>query len=298
MIFGILSGLGSVFCQCIAYIFSKKYIHKDGNSFQLFIASQFINGVFATICLGVLLLTNDLPPFRDYWLEMLAVNGFFLIGQLSFFMAISKTEASRVAPLLGLKIIFIAVLGIIFFKSRIEPIQWWAVLICFSGALLSNWSGKSIPLAGTLWILGAIIGYSLSDISIKKLIDCIKLGNGQNELSAITAAFLAYFYLGIFSLIVMLSTRSVKLKHLKPALPFSCFWFGAMFFLFICFGLIGPLFGNIVQSTRGIVAVLLGAVLAKLHWTEHEEKLPYPILLRRIAAALLICVSIVIFALA
>ncbi|MFA6714903.1 MAG: DMT family transporter [Victivallaceae bacterium] len=298
MIPGILCGLVAAFAQSIAYIFSKKYIHKDGTSFQLLIASHLINGIFATILLGLLLLVNDLPPFRDYWLLLLAVNGFYLIGQMGFFMAVSRTEASRVAPLLGVKIIFIAIFGMVFLNNGISAGQWGAVLLCFGGALLSNWSGKSIPLPAVLWVVCAVVGYSLSDINIKKLIECIELENGKGLFSIITAASLAYFYLGIFSLLVMPFMRSMKIRHLKPALPFSCFWFAAMLFLFTSFALIGPLFGNIVQSVRGIMAVILGAALAKLHWTEYEEKLPYSMLFRRIAAALLICVSIVVFALA
>ncbi|MDD5598253.1 MAG: DMT family transporter [Victivallaceae bacterium] len=298
MIPGILCGLVAAFAQSISYIYSKKYIHRDGNSFQLLIASHLITGVFASVLLGLLLLANDLPPFRDYWLLLLAVDGFYLVGQMGFFMAVSRTEASRVAPLLGVKIIFIAVFGVLFLENGISAGQWGAVLLCFGGALLSNWSGKGIPFAAVLWILCAVVGYSLSDICIKKLIECVELENGKGVLSIITAASLAYFYLGIFSLLIIAFMRPLKIRHLKPALPFSCFWFAAMLFLFTSFALIGPLFGNIVQSVRGIIAVILGAALARLHLTEYEEKLPYALLFRRIAAALLICVSIVIFALA
>jgi len=297
MILGIICGLGAALSQCVSYIFSKKYIHKDGTAFQLLIASHFIMGIFAAICLGVLLLENNLPPFKDYWLELLKVDGFYLLAQMSFFMAISKTEASRVAPLLGLKIIFIALLGLTFFGYHLSFWQWGAIVLCFSGALMSNWSGKSIPRDGALWLLGAIVGYSLSDIYIKQLINCIEVETGQGVLTIIIAASVAYFYLGIFSLLVILSVRSVKLKHLKPALVFSSWWFAAILLLFACFGLIGPLFGNLVQSGRGIIAVILGALIAKFAWSEHEEKLPRSVLIRRIAAALLISGAIVLFAL-
>ena len=297
MILGIICGLAAALSQCISYIFSKKYIHKDGTAFQLLIASHFIMGIFATICLGILLLENDLPPFKNYWLELLKVDAFYLLGQMSFFMAISKTEASRVAPLLGLKIIFIALLGIAFWGYYLSFWQWGAVVLCFSGALISNWSGKSISLSGVVWLLGAIVGYSLSDISIKQLISCIEIEAGQGVLPILIAASAAYFYLGIFSVLIILFTRSVKAKHLKPALVFSCWWFTAMLLLFACFGLIGPLFGNLVQSGRGIIAVVLGALIAKFGWSEHEKKLPGSVLIRRIAAALLIVGSIVLFAL-
>ena len=297
MILGIIFGLAAALSQCISYLFSKKYIHKDGTAFQLLIASHLIMGIFATICLGILLIENDLPPFKNYWLELLKVDGFYLLAQLSFFMAISKTEASRVVPLLGLKVIFIAILGVIFWGESLSSWQWGAIILCFSGALISNWSGKSIPLSGTLWLLGAIWGYSLSDINIKFLINCIELETGQGVQTIFIAVSVAYFYLGLFSLLIFLFTRSIKLKHLKPALAFSSCWFAAMLFLFACFGLIGPLFGNLVQSGRGVLAVLLGVLVAKFAWSEHEVKLPHSILIRRIAATLLIAGSIVLFAL-
>ena len=298
MIPGILFGLAAATSQCISYIFSKKYIHKNGTAFQLLTASHLIMGVFAAICLAVLLAENDLPPFKDYWLEVLEVDIFYLLAQMSFFMAIAKTEASRLAPLLGLKIIFIALLGITFLDNSLNVWQWGAVVLCFCGAVMSNWSGKSIQMTGVLYLLGAVVGYSLSDISIKQLIDCIKVETGDGILTIFIAASVSYVYIGIFSLLVILFTRSVKIKHLKPAIGFSCWWFTGMLFMFACFGLIGPLFGNMVQSMRGVIAVVLGALIAKFAWSEYEEKLTRSVLIRRITAASLISCAIIIFALA
>ena len=158
--------------------------------------------------------------------------------------------------------------------------------------------GKSITLSGALWLLMAVVGYSLTDISVKQLINCIEAETGKGVLSIFIAMSISYFYLGIFSLLVLLFARSIKLKHLKPALTFSCWWFVAMLLLFACFGLIGPLFGNIVQSGRGIIAVIIGAVIAKFGWSEHEERLARSVLIRRIASALLITCAIILFALA
>ena len=298
MIAGILCGLGAALCQCLSYIFSKKYVHKDGNSFQLLFSSHLIMGVFSTIILGILLVEKDLPPFKDYWVELLMVNGFYMIGQFSFFLAITKTEASRLAPLLGLKVIFIAMLGIFFLNTQLNAWQWVAVALCFIGAVLSNWSGKAIPTKSVLWLLAAVIGYALSDMSIKLLIDRIAVTAGQGVLAMFIAATTSYFYLGVFSLVMVLFIPQVKVKHLKPAVPFSCLWFSAMLFLFACFGFIGPLFGNIVQSGRGIMAVVIGALIAKFGWSEYEEKLPRSILVRRIAAAMMITGAIILFAVA
>lgn len=150
MIVGIIFGLFSALSQCFAYICSKKYIHKDGTPFQLLIASHLLIGVFAALALGLLLPNTDLPPFQDYWLELLGVVGFNIVGQMSFFLVIGKTEASRVAPLLGLKIIFIALFGMMFMNLHLVPWQWAAIIICCIGAVLSNWSGESIPSKGAV----------------------------------------------------------------------------------------------------------------------------------------------------
>ena len=295
---GIIFGLFSALSQCFAYICSKKYIHKDGTPFQLLIASHLLIGVFAALALGLLLPNTDLPPFQDYWLELLGVVGFNIVGQMSFFLVIGKTEASRVAPLLGLKIIFIALFGMMFMNLHLVPWQWAAIIICCIGAVLSNWSGESIPSEGGVWLLATLVSYSLTDICIKQLINCIENAANKGFFAFIIAASLAYFFLGIFSLLMIIITRTVKLKHLKPALPFAGWWFGTMLFLFVCFGLIGPLFGNIVQSGRGILAVIIGAIVARCGWTEYEKRLPRWIFLGRLFAALLITVSIIMFALA
>ncbi|MDD5728978.1 MAG: hypothetical protein PHV59_10480, partial [Victivallales bacterium] len=109
------------------------------------------------------------------------------------------------------------------------------------------------------------------------------------------AVAVAYFYVGIFSLPLVLFFRLLKWKHLKPALPFSCCWFGGMLLLYACFWLIGPLLGNIVQSTRGTVAVILGALFARFGWMEYEQHLPHSLLARRIVATLLITAAIILY---
>lgn len=295
---GILCGLASALCQCIAYLYSKIYIHKNGNPFQLLLASHLLIGLGAGVCLGGLLLEQDLPPFADYWRPLAEVCLTNIVGQLGFFLAVSRTEASRLAPLLGLKIIFIAAFGILFMRQHLLPLQWIAIVLCFGGAMLSNWSGKRIPSSGLWWLLSAVVMYSLTDIGIKILIDSMKHAVGENIAAVFIAISLVYFCLGVFSLLLILITRTVKLSQLKPALPFAGWWFGTMLLLFTCFSLIGPLLGNIVQSGRGIIAVILGAVLAGLGWTKYEEKLSRRVLFWRLAAAFMITGAIIMFILA
>jgi uncharacterized membrane protein YgdD (TMEM256/DUF423 family) len=66
--------------------------------------------------------------------------------------------------------------------------------------------------------------------------------------------------------------------------------------LYCSFGLVGVVFGNILQSTRGIMSVALGAMLAHLGWHELEQRVDRAMLLRRFAAALLMTAAIAIYA--
>lgn len=61
-------------------------------------------------------------------------------------------------------------------------------------------------------------------------------------------------------------------------------------------GLIGAVFGNILQSTRGIMAVGLGAVLASMGWHELEQPVDRDTLVRRTLAAALMTLAIAIYA--
>ena len=68
-----------------------------------------------------------------------------------------------------------------------------------------------------------------------------------------------------------------------------------MLFLYACFALIGTVNGNIVQSTRGIIAILIGAALSKLGFNELEEKITLNIFIRRIIAGAMMILAIVAF---
>jgi len=72
-------------------------------------------------------------------------------------------------------------------------------------------------------------------------------------------------------------------------------WMIGIVFLFACFEQIGTVNGNIVQSTRGIWAVILGAILARRGQTYLEEKTPWNIFFRRLFAALLLMLAIFLY---
>ena len=65
--------------------------------------------------------------------------------------------------------------------------------------------------------------------------------------------------------------------------------------LFQTFLLVGPILGTMLQSVRGIISVLLGALLAHQGFIAIEEKTSHLIFLRRLATTLLMTVGIGIY---
>lgn len=292
MISGILFGLGAATSQSLSYLFSRSFLSKHGSSLELMIIAHMIMALYSIVTL-LFIPSWDIPPVSKFALPMLLCSLSYVLGQFAFFMAIKHAEASRISPLLGLKIIVIAILSVSFFSGDLSIVQWLAVSLCLCGALLSNWSGGSMPLPGILWLLFACLGYSLSDIYIRFTVDA--LGRQHLIVSSITATALVYIFCGLLALPFLLFVSKGTIKKVKPAFPFATAWYGAMLLLFCCFATIGPVYGNIVQATRGIISILIGTILAHIGYAHLETKVSTSTLIRRIIAALMIMGAIIIF---
>jgi hypothetical protein len=81
----------------------------------------------------------------------------------------------------------------------------------------------------------------------------------------------------------------------KASFPFAVSWFTGILFLFLCFGSIGVVFGNIVQSTRGLMSILMGSFVAYKGYEHIEEKMTPRATLWRLFAGALMIAAIALF---
>ena len=79
------------------------------------------------------------------------------------------------------------------------------------------------------------------------------------------------------------------------AWQYAAAWLVSVTALYIAFALLGVVFTNIVQSTRGIIAVVLGATLAHLGWHDLEDRVDRGTFLRRLVAAAVMTAAIALF---
>ena len=280
--------------QSLSYIcirlFNKRH---DNTIFTLLALSHILMGI-VSIPLAVWLWPESMPPVSQYGWSLFGSAGFYLLGQFFLFTAIIHSEPSRIAPMLGLKVLMLSVIGVVFLGARFDSAQWLAVLFTTIAVFLLSWTGKRIE--RRFVILGVLAGlsYCLSDINIKVMVDHFSFMGTLPGASLGTA--LCYILCGLVGAAVLLfepgrSTRATWLY----AVPFAVSWFIAMICLFSCFGLIGVVFGNILQSTRGVISIVLGFLIAHTGFEALEPKPSKRMIFQRMAAAILMTAAVVLF---
>jgi drug/metabolite transporter (DMT)-like permease len=289
---GIVLGLTVAFLQSCAYFFSRRYVIRRGGAvMDLLILSHILMGL-ASLALLPLAAPRQWPPLRSYFWPLMGTAGFYVIGQLALLTLMRRMEASRIAPLLSLKILILAIATTLLpDQSPLSAGQWAAACLCLTGALLLYFAGPAFTLSSAVWLLTACLGYSFSDLSIKALVK--SLDPIPTLHASVLAACLSYVACGIAAIpFLPLLKRNGKWRDWPAALPYASAWFLAMIALFGCFGIVGTVYGNILQSTRGIMSVVIGAALAHLGWIHIEERTSRIVLLRRLAAAVLMTLAI------
>lgn len=293
MFMGIILGVAAAVSQSASYIFSKLFVRRFHRSvLNLLVLSHVIIGA---ICLAVLpfVWPAHWPPAGELALPVACASGFYVVGQGALFRALRRSDASRVAPLLGLKILMLVVISIVFLGAAYSARQWIGVLACVVAAMILNASGGPMARSSLLWVLLACLCYSLSDLGIKALVDQFRyLGLFRG---AILSALLSYLLTALVALIALGVIERPSREMWRHALPFAVCWLLAMWLLFACFGLIGVVFGNIVQSSRGLLSVLLGGLLAAAGMEHVERKTTRVVFLQRCAGAVLMTAAIVLY---
>ena len=181
-------------------------------------------------------------------------------------------EASRVSPMLGGKILVLAVLAVILTRQALGPLQWLAVGLSAGAAWLLNEAGGRVPVRCLVVLALTIVGYCLSDLSITEF---VKRLAGTTPSAPMVGAALTYLLCAAVALPFAFRREARDPRVWTLAIPCALAWFGAMCLLYACFGAIGVVFGNIVQATRGILSVALGWSVAHFGHT-HIEASPAP----------------------
>ena len=229
-------------------------------------------------------------------------------------MAQRTVDASRVVPLLGMKLLVLAVLNLLIMPhltgAKAESygvFQWLGIFLTVGAAFILNKAGQRIPWQSLCWVGMTCLGYASSDTCITMFVRRLQaIGETAGDAAlaglarpSVAAAFITYVLCGVAGVLLLPLVKRPEGAHRKTVWgwisPFAFCWLTAMLFLYACFARIGTVNGNIVQSTRGIIAILIGALLAALGFTELEEKVGVQVWIRRMIAGVMMFLAIVAF---
>ena len=291
---GILLGVGAAAFQSVSYVFLRLYVADGKGHVRHILVAGHLGMGLASLLLLPLLWSSSMPPFGDFAFPLLGSSGFYLLGQVALFVTLRRLEASRAAPPLAIKVVCLGLLSVAFMGQSLSSIQWISILACVLGALTLGASGGRIGARAAGGLLTACFLYCFSDISITLLVQA--LAHLRPLHAAALGAAMSYTLCGIVALSVLpLSGGSAVFRHWRLSAGFGAAWFLGMVCLYACFGLVGPVFGNILQSTRGILSILLGACIARLGWLHIERRVTRRVLDQRLAASALMLLAIYLF---
>ncbi len=294
-ILGITTGLAAAVCQSLSYLATRYYVQPrpSGASKTLLVLSNIEMGIPSAI-----LLAYYWGKFPIDWsraiIPLAGVIIFYILGQLGLMIALKYAEPSRVSPLLGFKLVVLALLTAFLTTQGVNLWQWVAVIICLFGALSLYRSGGRMPMKATLALVIACVSYSLSDWNITGVIHAM-----PDDVPLMSRCFfslaLNYTITGILALPLLPFIHITGRRDWRDSAPFAASWFIAMVFLFLCFGLVGPLYGNILQSTRGIISIFMGWALVRLGSGHMEPNQGKGDFLRKLAAGTLMFAAVVLY---
>ena len=314
MAIGIIFGLLAAFLQSLSYLVSASFVRtysgRPAPSWALLARSYLWMGLVSVFAAGWLIHVNPgrVPPLASWigWAALCIALGMF--AQVVLFFTLKAADASRVSPLLGIKILFLAISGMVFDGDRFSAIQWGGIGLALAAAYLLSCSGGKLSLAGIIGIIATSICFAASDTFIKVQQDVFHAfaatlsANGGLPLSPfltnLLIVFVDYSIGGLFAIAILPFTgRYPRHAMTRHALLYAAVWLGAMVLLFRSFDAIGLVHGNIVQSTRGLLSIVLGYAIARFGNVALERRLSRAGQVGRFLAGLLMFLSIVLFSL-
>lgn len=295
LITGIICGLLCAWFSSVYYLLSRTASKvPDYSQSTVFALSHAWMGLFSWLLLPLLWPAN-MPPFMHYGPLVAGSMGFYLLGQASLFRALHHAEASRVSPMLGLKIIILALISVLALHDHLAHIQSLGVGLSVIAALLLNLSGARLTWPAWRAILFAVVFYSMSDTCIGMLIqrlDPVALGSLRAPLLACCLCFACG---APFVLILLRRDRRPTWTHASHGLRLALAWFASMVCLYLAFSYVGVLFGAMLQATRGLMSIGLGYAVARLGHHHLETHVPASVFWRRAASGVLMFAAIALY---
>ncbi|MEI8194574.1 MAG: EamA family transporter [Phycisphaerae bacterium] len=299
LLLGIITGLLAAFCQSLCYMATRYFVQRRpaGANRTLLVLANIEMGL-VSLALLPFFWPHIVVDWHVFLEPTLLALGTYIVGQAALLVALRYAEPSKVSPLLGLKLIVLAGLSSTLYPGSLTGLQWSAVVVCVAGALaLYHAGGRWHPLALSAVVVACLF-YSFSDWNIKRMINALPEGHSLAWRSMF-AMLVCYSLSGIVAVPFLWLWGSRRYREWRGVMSYVASWYTAMWLLFACFAFVGPVYGNILQSTRGLISILLAAAAGHVWKGAHHIEVPTGRgeLFRRLAAGTLMFSAVALYAL-
>jgi len=303
ILIGLLFGLAAAFFQSLCYIVSGCYVRRTGRPGWTLSAPQ--RG--AMLVPYALLAWFSRPPALDgEGTAVLAcavgVMIFALSGDIGLFQMQKTVEPSRVAPLQSMKVPMIALISFLFLGQTYSVGRLAGIVLVIGSALVLFGAGTRISAHAWFWLAVCCGSYAVSDLFIGYGLVHTRTVCGSVLRSSLFIMGVTGFAGSVLALPIWFAQgRSrANLPTVRECLlyvvPYGLLWGVAMVFLFVCFSLSGVVLGAIAQSTRGLMSVGIGWLLARHGFADLEGPASVGIFVRRAVAAVLVILAMALYA--
>jgi len=232
--------------------------------------TTFVANLAVGICLAPFWLLGGGPGGGALWHPLLT-GGIFFIGQVATFLAIERGDVSVATPVMGIKIILVALISALLLPDPV-PLKWWcAAALSTTAIVLLNRQPRGVVshrrIGSTIVAaLVAALAFASCDVLLQKWAPAWGVGRYLPLMFGFVAV-LSFGLIPVFSA----PLRAVG----RPAWPWLL---GGAFMLAVQAAGIGYTIGrfgdvtavNIVYSSRGLWSVL--AVWWIGHWFHNDEQ--------------------------
>ncbi len=255
--------------------------------------TTFVANLICGVSFNVLWFLGGSFPSVTQWWQPALVALLFLAGQILSFLAIERGDVSVATPVLGIKVVLVAIFVSLVLRESVSPAMWLAAALSSVGIVFLNrgGTGPSPHHAGLTIALGMLAAacYALFDVLVQKWSPAWGAGRFLPMLMWVVAlyslALIPFFHAPL---------RAVPHAAWRPLLFGGGFIAAQGIFLISALSLYGKATAvNVVYSSRGLWSVL--AVWWLGHWFGNTERDRGTEVLRwRLLGALLLLAAIVL----
>jgi hypothetical protein len=297
---GVAVGFLAAFLQSCSYLVSARYVRQSGRPAWTLLPPAYILMAPASLALAAALLrfAQGPVPWRAALLPAAFSMATCVLANATMFQMLKSVDASLASPMLGLKVPMLALFYTFALARPCTGAQWAAVGLVFVATAALAVAGRRLSRAAWGWLLATCAGFSLSDWLIGETFAAV--GPAFPSFAPRALFSLAFIYLvcaGAAALALPFCPPLPRAGWMRWAAPYAAVWFVAMMALYACFATCGIVLGNIVQNTRGLISIALGWLVARAGRVDLEERVSRAVLVRRVAAAVLLLAAIALYAL-